>query len=191
MKLLTPMRSRTAALGILFLVVILAATALVAPVWLLNQRYSAAAEDAAGRLERYSRVVGMREGLLQKAQEIKALENTRHFLKSASPALAASELQEQVTVILEQNGGKLSSIQILPHKDDGRYRQISLVLQFNAQLGAVKAILHALESAHPYLFVDNMMIRVPNSLGQPKELTSDPELIVQFDLTGYALKGVQ
>jgi general secretion pathway protein M len=191
MKQLTPTQSRVAALGILFLVGILVIAAVVVPMWLLNQRYGAAVDDASGRLERYSRVVGMREGLLQKAQEVKALETARHFLKSASPALAASELQELVTVILEQNGGKLSSIQILPHKDDGPYRQISLSLQFNAQLSAVKAVLHALESARPYLFIDNMTIRVPNPLGQPKEFINDPELIVQFDLTGYALKGAQ
>jgi general secretion pathway protein M len=133
----------------------------------------------------------MREGLQQKAMEIKALESARHFLKSASPALAAAELQEQVKLILDENGGKLSSIQILAHKDDGPYRQIAVSLQFTAPLGAVKAMLYALESAHPYLFIDNLQIRAPNPLGLSKEALSDPELFVQFDLMGYALKGVQ
>lgn len=191
MKQLTPMQSRMSAIAILLVVVVLLIGIVAVPIWLLNRRYDAAVEDAVGRLVRYSRVVGMRDGLHQKAMEIKALESARHFLKSASPALAAAELQEQVKVILDANGGKLSSIQILPHKDDGAYRQIAVSLQFTAPLGAVKAMLYALESAHPYLFIDNLQIRVPNPLGMSKEAISDPELFVQFDLTGYAVKGVQ
>lgn len=191
MKQLTPLQSKLSAIALLLVVVVVLAAVVMIPVWLLNRRYDAALDGAVSRLERYSRVVGMRDGLQQKAMEIKALESARHFLKSASPALAAAELQEQAKRILDDNGGKLSSIQILPHKDDGAYRQVSVSLQFTAPLGAVKAMLYALESSRPYLFLDNLQIRAPNPLGMSKEAAADPELFVQFDLTGYALKGVQ
>ena len=191
MKPLTPNQSKAAALGILVFVLVIAAGAVALPLWMINQHYDAAVEDAATRLERYSRIVGMREGLQQKAAEIKVLEATHHFLKSASPALAAAELQEQAKVILDVNGGKLNSIQILPHKDDGLYRQVSVTLQLTAPLSAVKAMLHALESAHPYLFVDNFSIRAHNMLIARNDSANEPDLFVQFDLTGYALKGVQ
>jgi general secretion pathway protein M len=159
------------------------------PLWLLNQRYDAAVEDAATRLERYSRVVGMRDGLQKKGAEVAGLEANHHFLKSASPALAAAELQEQATIILDQNGGKLNSIQILPHKDDGAYRQVSVNLQLTAPLSAIKSMLYALESVRPYLFVDNFAIRAPFNLAARNDTSTEPDLIVQFDLTGYALKG--
>ena len=191
MKQLTPNQSKAAALAILATILVIVAGAIALPLWMLNRHYDAAVEGAATRLERYSRIVGMRDGLEQKALEIKALEATHHFLKSASPALAAAELQEQAKVILDVNGGKLNSIQILPHKDDGLYRQVSVTLQLTAPLSAVKAMLHALESAHPYLFVDNFSIRAHNMLIARNDSANEPDLFVQFDLTGYALKGVQ
>ncbi|MBK6323754.1 type II secretion system protein GspM [Candidatus Aalborgicola defluviihabitans] len=191
MKQLNPLQSKLAALAILLLILALVVCAIAVPIWLLNRRYDLAVDDAANRLQRYSKIVGMRDGLQKKTIEIKALESARHFLKSASPALAAAELQELVKAILDENGGKLTSIQILPHKDDGQYRQVSVVLQFNAPLSAVKAMLHALESAHPYLFVDNLQMRVANPLVQAKDVLNEPEMFVQFDLTGYTLKGAQ
>ncbi len=191
MKQLTPVQSKSAALAILFVVFALIVVAVALPIWLLNRRYDTALDTASSRLERYSRVVGMREGLQQKAIEIKSLESARHFLKSASPALVAAELQEQAKTILDQNGAKLSSIQILPHKDDGAYRQVAVNLQFNAPLSAVKAILYAMESSHPYLFVDNLQIRSPNPLGVTKDPANEPDLFVAFDLSGYSLRVAQ
>ncbi len=186
---LSPKQSKAAALGLLVLAFALAISAVALPLWLLNQRYDAAVDDAATRLERYSRIVGMRDGLQKKAGEVAGLEANHHFLKSASPALAAAELQEQATMILDRNGGKLNSIQILPHKDDGAYRQVSVNLQLTAPLSAVKAILYALESARPYLFVENFAIRAPYNPATRNDSGNEPDLIVQFDLMGYALKG--
>lgn len=192
MKQLTSMQSKAAAIAILLGVLLLIVSIVAAPIWLLNRRYDGAVDEAAGRLDRYSRIVGMRDGLQQKTVEIQALESSRHFLKSTSPALAAAELQEQAKIILDGNGGKLNSIQILPHKDDGGFRQVSVALQFTAPLSAVKAMLYALESARPYLFIDNLQVRVPpGPLAGNKDGMSEPELFVQFDLAGYAVKGAQ
>jgi general secretion pathway protein M len=186
---LTPKQSKAAALALLSLVIALAIGATALPLWLLHQRYDVAVEDAATRLQRYSRIVGMRDALQKKAAQVAALEANHHFLKSAGPALAAAQLQEQAIIILDQNGGKLNSIQILPHKDDGAYRQVSVNLQLTAPLSAVKAMLYALESARPYLFVDNFLIRAPYNPGARNDPATEPDLVVQFELRGYALKG--
>ena len=191
MRQLTPTQSKVAALTILLLVVVLGLAVVAIPVWLLHLRYDAAMDDATARLGRYSRVIGMREALQKKAIEVKAAEANRHFLKGASPALAAAELQEQAKKILDENGGKLSSIQILPHKDDDLYRKVTVSLQLTAPLAAVKAMLYALESKQPYLFIDNFVARVTNNLAVRNEAATEPDLIVQFDLIGYALKGAQ
>ena len=186
---LSPKQSRVAALALLAALLVLAASIVAVPLWLLNRHYDVAVEDAVTRLERYARIAGMRDGLLRKSAEVKALAANHHYLKSASPALAAAELQEQAKVILEANGGKLNSIQILPHKDEGAYRQVSVTLQLSAPLSAVKAMLYALESARPYLFIDNFSVRSPMGFGPRVDPAIEPDLTVQFDLTGYALKG--
>ena len=185
---LTPLQSRAAALALLVVVLSVAALAVATPLWLLNRRYDVAIEDAATRLVRYSRIAGMREGLQKKVVEVKSLSDTRHFLRSASPALAAVELQELVNSVLDANGGKLNSIQILPHKDEGLYRQIALTLQFTAPLSALKAMLYKLESARPYLFINNFSVRSSAGFVPRTTLATEPELTIQFDLTGYALK---
>lgn len=189
MKSMTPTQSRLTAIALLVAALMVLASAIAVPWWMLNRHYSNAVDDATTRLERYLRIIGMRESLQQKAVEVRALEAQHHFLKSASPALAAAELQEQVKAVLETYGGKLNSIQILPHKDDDVYRQVTVSLQLNAPISGVKAILHALESAHPYLFVENLAIRVQNIGAARSDANNDPELFVQFDVIGFALKG--
>ena len=190
MKPMTPNQSKLAAVALLLLAVVGLAATIAVPWWFLNKHYEEAIEESVTRLERYARVIGTRDSLQRKAQEVHVLEAQNHYLKSASPALAASELQEQVKAVLEQYGGKLNSIQVLPHKDEGDLRQIAVSLQLNAPIGGVKAILYALESARPYLFVQNFSVRVQN-IGAPRsDGNSDPELFVQFDVIGYALRGV-
>ena len=188
---LTPNQSKAAALVILLVAVALAIGAIALPLWWLNRRYDTAVEDATVRLNRFSRIVGMRDGLQKKAIQVKMLESNHHFLKSASPALVAAELQEQARTIIDQHGGKLSSLNPLPHKDDGEYRQVSVALQLNAPLSAIKSMLYALESARPYLFIDNFSIRAPFNVGARTEFATEPDLVVQFNLTGYAMKGTQ
>lgn len=190
---MSPKQSRAAALVLLLGLLLLAVALIATPLWLLNRRYDNALEESVTRLERYSKIAGMRDGLIKKSAEVRALAANHHYLKSASPALAAAELQEQLTVIFEANGGKLSSIQILPHKDEGAYRQIAVALQLTAPLSALKGILHALESSRPYLFIDNLSVRSNAGFGQRMgaDPAAEPELIVQFNVTGYALKGVQ
>ena len=189
MMQLTVRQSRLAALSLLALVFAAAMMAVATPLWLLNRRYDMAIEDAAKRLERYLKIAGMREGLQKKAAEAKALGTSRHYLKSASPALAAAELQELVKSVLETNGGKLNSIQILPHIDEGLYRQVAVSLQLTAPLSALKVMLYTLESARPYLFINNFSVRSPIGFGPRPAAATEPELTIQFDLTGYALRG--
>jgi general secretion pathway protein M len=187
---LTPLQSRLAALSVLALAAILVLGSIALPLWWLNHRYDVALEDAVTRLQRYSRIIGMRDGLQKKAAEVVALEQNHHFLKSASPALAAAELQEQAKLILDQSGGKISSIQILPHKDDGQYRQVSVMLQLTAPRMALKTMLYALESARPYLFINNIFIKNPFYTPNRSD-SAEADLTVQFELTGFALKGSQ
>lgn len=189
MKQLSPIQKKAAALAILVFVVSAIFAAIALPVMLLNQHYDVTLEDATSRLERYSRIVGMRDSLQKQALEVKALESQQHFLKSASPALAAAELQEKAQSVFEANGAKVNSIQVLPHKDEGLYRQVTVQVQLLAPLTAVKEMLFGMESAHPYLFLDNFSIRAPNTQVNRVEPANEPDLVVQFDLTGYALKG--
>jgi general secretion pathway protein M len=186
---LNAQQRRVAAWAILVPIVLLTIAAVALPVWLFNRHYDVAIENATSNLARYSKIIGMRDALQKQAIEVKNLEANHHFLKSASPALAAAELQQLAQGIFDANSAKVNSTSVLPHKDEGAYRQVSVSVQLVAPLSAIKAMLYAIESAHPYLFLDNFSIRAPNMVVSRSESGTESELVVQFDLSGYALKG--
>lgn len=190
MKKLTPRQSRLAALGLLALALVLAAALIAVPVWWLNRRYDDALDDATARLARYTRIAGMREGLQGQLAQLRAQGAVPAFLKATSAPLAAAEIQELAKNVVEAQGGKLVSMQILPPKDEQRWRQITVNVQLTASLASLKGILYALEASRPYLFIDNFSARTPPVFLRPGAQTlTEPELTVGFDLTGYALKG--
>ncbi len=178
-------------MGILLLVTVFAISLVAVPVWLLNRHYDTAIDDASTILGKYARLKGMQDGLVKQAMEVKALEANRHFLKGTNAELAAAELREQVQAVFDANGAKVNSIQNLPNKDDGAYRQITISVQLLVPLSSLKGMLHALETAHPYLFLDNFKINATNMIINRAESATEPDLIVQFDLSGYALKGAK
>ena len=108
MTQLGPLQKKLAALAILVLLLAIAVAAVAIPVWLLNRHYDDALEDATSRAVRYSNIVGTRDALKQQAAQVKALEANRHFLKSASPALAAAELQAQAQAIFDAERDQLA-----------------------------------------------------------------------------------
>ena len=143
------------------LVFVLAALALAVPVMLVHRHYDAAIEQLTDRLERYRRIIAMAPGLKAGLEKVKARDGRKFYLKNAAPALAAAEIQEIAKTIIEAQSGKLTSIQIIPHKDDGGYRQIAVNLQFSGSIASIQKILYALETRQPYLFVGNLSIQSP------------------------------
>lgn len=187
MRSLTPLQSKSLALVLLALVFVLALLALAMPVILVHRHYDAAIEQITDRMERYQRIIAMAPSLKAGLEKVKARNGRKFYLKNTAPALAAAEIQEIAKTVIEAQSGKLTSIQIVPHKDEGGYRQISVNLQFSGSIANIQKILYSLETRQPYLFVDNLSIRsrlMSNYRAMPGV---EPEYFVQFDLTGYAL----
>ena len=107
------------------------------------------------------------------------------YLAGTTDALAAAELQEDVNATIERSGGKLRSIQILPVAKDGDFRKVTVRVQMTAKLAAFSRILHSLESAKPFLFIDNLDVKNRRARRTVKEQNNDPELVIRFDLYGY------
>lgn len=108
------------------------------------------------------------------------------YLDGDTDALAAASLQEVVNATVEGSGGRLRSIQILPAKDDGKFRRISVRAQMSATIVQLARLLYAFEANKTYLFVDNLDVanrRARRRKDQAIEM--DPTLIVRLDLSGY------
>jgi general secretion pathway protein M len=77
----------------------------------------------------------------------------------SDPDIVAAELQSAVSGIVKENDGDLLSIQILREPDEGGRQAVAVRVQFTADVEALTSIFHDLESAEPYLFLDNLQIR--------------------------------
>jgi len=186
---LNPPQSRRLAIGLLLGVVIAIALVVTLPVWLLHRHYDEAIADNAGKLDRYSRIAGTRPEVAKQLEAMRSKEPRRFFLRSGAAALSAAEAQEAIRGIVEGNGGKLISMQPPTSKEEGRYRQITSSVQIQANIFALRKILHAIETNVPYLFVDNLAVRTQVPPGHRPLPGNEPEMFVTFDVAGYALTG--
>jgi general secretion pathway protein M len=185
---LSDAQSRALALGLLLFALFATLAALATPFVLVHRYYDQKLAGLEDRLARYQRVAASREELTRRLQLMRALDGRRFFLKNAGPALAAGEIQELEKSIIDANGGRLASMQIQPHKDEGDFRRVAVNVQVLGGIVTLQNILRALETREPYLFVDNLTVRSLASDATKDAAAPDAGLVVQFDLIGYAIR---
>lgn len=184
---LTSQQSRALALVLLFIVIALTVAAIATPAYLLHRHYDETIENATDNLIRYRRFSEQAPAIEQEIEKIAALNAKRFFIKTSNPSLAASDIQDAVKQIIESRRGKLLSVQILPAKDEGKYRRISLTIQANVTPLALQHILHGIESRDPMLFIDNLSIRAGQGRLYRPQPGIEPEFGLQMTLHGYAI----
>jgi len=187
-RTLTPLQSRMLARSLLLALVTLIISIIAVPVFLLHLHYGQDIEQQLDLLARYSRIGATAPGLAKQLEALKARGTRSFFLKNLVPALAASEMQEMVKGIVESNGGKIVSMQIPGHKDEGNYRKVTVNIQMNALASAMQKIFYTLETQQPYFLLDNVSIRRAVRFYAPGQ---EPDFLVQFDVVGYAVLGAK
>jgi general secretion pathway protein M len=184
---LSPSRQRSLALALAVGAVVLALSALLVPLVLLHKHYDDTIATLDDRLERYRRVIAQAPEYRKALDAMRAKDGRRFFLKNTAPNLAGAELQELVRTAIESNGGRITTSQNQGPKDEGRFRQIVVSLQFFASTPNLQKILHALEAQPPYLVVENMTLRPLNAFrGFKPGPGQEPEINVQLDVAGFA-----
>jgi general secretion pathway protein M len=187
-------RSKILAFGLLLLAFGLTARFVAFPV---VQRYLSNAEsleEQRYQLRRFELVAAqleVREAEL--ARVLRTNEIAVYALTHTSPALAAAELQETVKGLVVANGGKLTSVRVLPTKVDGKFERVSVNVRATLENEGLQNVLYALENATPYLQVENLSVssrnrgrfasrRVRRSSQVARAVPT--ELEVTFDLAG-------
>lgn len=179
-------RSRRLALGLLLLVVVAAIAAVAVPTWLLHRHYDQALHEYGDKLERFRRIASTRPEVARQLEVMRTKDSRRFFLRSGAVAFSGAEAQEIVRGMIEQNGGRLISMQAPVPREEGRYRQITLNVAFTANIISLRKIVNAIEGNTPFLFVDNMMVRSQVQSNFRPSPGAEPEMYVTLDVSGYS-----
>jgi general secretion pathway protein M len=188
---LKPEHSRPLAIGILFVLVFLGLAALLAPFLLLHSHYNTLIDAGQERLDRYRGISAQGPGLQKALDALREKQGRRFYLKNTAANLAGAELQDLVRAAVENNGGRITTVQITAPREDGRFRQIGVNLQLFATTANLQKILYAIETQQPYMVIDNLTVRPLNAFrGFRPAPGAEPEVSVLLDVTGLALAEV-
>ena len=106
------------------------------------------------------------------------------FLTSATPAVAASELQKIVKDMAAQAKTEVRSERILPPAERGELLEIPVEIAVSCEIRQLVDLLAQLDGASKLLPVQDIKVRVVN-LSQPKEL------LVTLTISGFILPSPQ
>lgn len=186
---LPPRQSRILAVALLAVAVVLGVGVLLAPFLLLHRHYDAAIEALQQRLDVYQRVAAQTPELKKALDAVRARNGRRFFLQNVAPNLAGAELQDLVRAAVENNGGRITTIQIAQPREEGRFRQIGVSVQLFATTPNLQKILYTLETQVPYALVENITVRPLNAFrGFKPPPGAEPELSVMLDVSGFTFQ---
>lgn len=182
----TSRHSRTYAIALLLLAVLVAGLAILGPPFALYRAQATAIEDGRSELARYQRLVASKAELEQRLAGLsRRSAASKYYVQGATPALASANIQKYLNNIVTRNGAEVISTQIVTAQGDATDNQVSLRVHMRADIDSAMVILHSIESGRPMLFVDELSINGRPVRGRTPEDPPGVQLDMQFELKGY------
>jgi hypothetical protein len=184
---LTPARQRMFALALFVGALVLLLAVVLGPIIWLHHHYDQSIADTSDRLRRYERIAAQAPEYRKSLVAMDRRDGRRFYLVNTAANLAGAEMQELVKAAIEGNGGRITTSQNTSPREDQRFREIEVNVQFFATTENLQKILLAIETHQPYLIVDNLVVRPLNAFrGFKPGPGQEPELNVQLDVGGWA-----
>lgn len=151
------------------------------------------------QITQYQRLVATLPRLQQELELVRNRDDTKTFYFAAeTPALAGAQLQSEVQDIIRASGARPVSTQILPIDSNEQPPRIRVRIQFQGSIESLLNVLYRIESARPFLFIDQMSLRssasnVPKRTvrsrrgGDATPPRERDELTLRLDLFGFSL----
>ncbi len=179
------------AFGILLLLVLGLNLAITWP-WLnLNGKYNETLSEVTDQIRRFQNLQAQAPQLEAQLKSLdREVGSASFYVNADTPALAAAALQKQVKSAVDGAGGKLTSTQNLPPKEEGNAQRVAILVRMSGDVDALFKVLYDLEAASPLLFIDNLTVRnrpAPRRRRsrRPQPVTNQYSLDISFELTGY------
>jgi hypothetical protein len=184
MERLPPAQQRAVALLLAALLVAASGAAVWLPIAYLRGQDATLAADAKRIAEFQARIPG-REMLLAQEHELQGtLETERTLLPGSTPAVAAAQLQGNLSGLAAAMGGEITTVQILEPEEAAPFARIGLRLSLSGDMATVRDFLYAMETREPMLIVRRMDLAVSGVAAD--ESAENPPLAATFEVYGYA-----
>lgn len=119
-------------------------------------------DDTLLQLAQYRAELGLRPKLEQQLLELRQRGAAAPGLIVAQDSsLAEAEIQREVKAIVETNAGEVQSTQLATKKALGSLEEITVQYDITVPITRLRALLYAIESHTPYLYIDHADISAP------------------------------
>jgi hypothetical protein len=163
-----------------------AAILIVLAVFALFQQQSSETALSVEQLAAYRSELAQRPRLQAEFARIRDREAVATGLwHGASGPLAAAEIQRIVNDVVESCGGEVRSAQNLPSSRQGGLETIEVQYELSLPLATLKRAIYRLETATPFLFLDNIDLKV----GDAQPAAAPATVQVQWIVRGYRRTG--
>jgi general secretion pathway protein M len=181
---MSPVVRRIVAGALLLIVLFLCWSAVVGPLLDSYREAQATIQSLGPAVERAASDADDLADLKGKVDQLRSQQNdAAGLLAGANESIAAAQLQTRLKAIADSAKGELKSTQILVAHDEGNFRRITVRGEISGNLAAVQRIIYLLEANSPYLFLDDVDIRLNPVRGGPDGTASGLDL--RLDVSGY------
>ena len=106
------------------------------------------------------------------------------FLEGRTVTVAGAALQQRVVAAVKDAGGNVVSSQVDLQGSQAKQGYVSLSANCEVGQGALQQLLYDLESGMPFLFIDQLVVQMPQSGGGAGVETEAARMRVQIDISG-------
>jgi general secretion pathway protein M len=190
MTSLTAFQQRVLAFSILIGLVALVWLGLLRPLAETLMGTSEEREHSVKLLSAYRHAVESRPLLEAQMETLKKQEATVPGIAVGSTsAVAAASLQSEIKRIIELNGGEIRSAQNLPSAVERGYEKILIRFDLSIAMKSLERLIYQLETHTPYLFIEHVDLRAPDSGSAAGQPVADPKLAIRWDVAAYRWAG--
>ena len=185
---LSPVTRKLLAVTLLVLLVFGAWSLVAEPILARHDLYRQQIEETEALRARYRSVIGTEAAL---RRELALLEETATasggLLEADSPNLGAADIQTQIKAFVDASGASLKSMGNVPPESREGFQRVATRVNVVSDTRALQQVLHDIETARPYLFVDNLSVRARNRRARRNGEgdAAAEQLQVGFDVYGF------
>jgi general secretion pathway protein M len=106
------------------------------------------------------------------------------FLEGRTVTIAGAALQQRMVAAVNDAGGNVLSSQIDLQGSETKQGYVRLSANLEIDQSNLQQLLYELETGMPFLFIDQLVVQMPQSAGRIDTETETPRMRVQIDVSG-------